>query len=123
MSEDGGYDGGATPLVASSAQPVGCVSAGDVPAGGHAGVSRGSPARAGHAYAPELADVLVAFFWLSAFVCFMAVVVLVLLGVSVFTLMKPRAARQLLVSVVVSGAHHVHCLSGAQGVWSPLGFG
>jgi len=41
----------------------------------------------------ELADVLVAFFfWLSAFVCFMALVVLVLLGVSISKMIDDKGA-------------------------------
>ena len=45
-----------------------------------------------HTYAPELADVLVAFFfWLSLFVCLTALVVFGLIGVSVYRLVKEPA--------------------------------
>ena len=49
-------------------------------------------------YAQQLNDVLLAFFlWLSAFVCLIALVVLIVLGVSLFKLMmEPATTRRFL---------------------------
>jgi heme exporter protein D len=51
-----------------------------------------------HTYAEQLNDVLLAFFlWLSALVCLIALAVLVVLGVSLFKLMKePATTRRFL---------------------------
>src|SRR6266852_6162747 len=61
-------------------------------------------------YAQQLNQVLLAFFfWLSAFVCLIALVVFVVLAVSVFKLItEPAAARRSLLTVVLLAALCVH---------------
>jgi len=75
-----------------------------------------------HTYAPELADVLVAFFfWLSAFVCFMALVVLVLLGVSIFKMIDDKGVGNAPAPSVRRRVGRQLCAPGSQGTGRVVG--